>query len=111
MNGFGPAGARALLVFSSGCMWARVGDELDSVSELGIRSGESRYKYEKPTFSHKRDNSGPCSGHPKTSTLGLARNVGNFPTLLTSVKECCMLPIPNKSVGSVSAHQWYVNTC
>jgi len=43
MNGFGPAGGRALLVFSSGCMWSWVGQELDGASELSIRSCDTRY--------------------------------------------------------------------
>jgi len=43
MNGFGPAGGRALLVFSTGCMWSRVGEELDCGSELSIRSCDTRY--------------------------------------------------------------------
>jgi len=43
MNGFGPAGGRALLVFSSGCMWSRVGEELDGGSDLSIRSSDHRY--------------------------------------------------------------------
>jgi len=43
MNGFGPAGGRALLVFSNGCIWSRVGKDLDCGSELSIRSSEQQY--------------------------------------------------------------------
>jgi hypothetical protein len=54
INGFGPAGGRALLVFSNGCIWSRVGKDLDCGSELSIRSSEQMYPN---SLSHRSENS------------------------------------------------------